>query len=455
MLPSGTPPASKPDFPWPRTLRAFRHRNYRLFFAGQLISLIGTWMQSVAQAWLVYRLAMEHPSDTQTPAALLGLVGFCGQIPVFALAVVGGIAADRFSRRRVILATQLSSMLLALILAGLQFTGSVQIWHVLLLAGLLGVVNAFDIPARQAFVVDLVGKADIVNAVALNSTMFNGARVIGPAVAGLLVAAIGEQWCFLLNGLSYIAVIISLLRMDVQRHLRVTLPGSPIGSVLEGFAYAWRTRPVRALLFLLGLMSLLGVPYIVLLPILTSERFLNGGASGYGILMGAAGVGATLGAISLAMRDGIRGLGRWLMAAACGFGVGLIVFSFSRTFWLSAALLVPVGYCMMVTMAAANTLVQSLVPDHLRGRVMAVYSMMFMGMAPFGALLAGVLAQWLDVPGTIAVGGAACIVGSLIFGWQLPALRQEAREIIVALEAAAGQPAEAASGDGTTVAALK
>jgi MFS family permease len=455
MSPPGTPPATKPAFQWPRTLRALRHRNYRIFFAGQLISLIGTWMQSVAQSWLVYRLATEHPSGSQTPAALLGLVGFFGQIPVFLLAAVGGIAADRFSRRRVIVATQFASMLLAFILAGLQFAGSAQIWHVLLLAALLGIVNAFDIPARQAFVVDLVGKGDIVNAVALNSTMFNGARVIGPAVAGLLVAAIGEQWCFLLNGLSYIAVIISLLKMDVHRHLSVTLPGSPAGSVLEGFTYAWQTRPVRALLFLLGLMSLLGVPYIVLLPILTSERFLNGGASGYGILMCAAGVGATLGAVSLAMREGIRGLGRWVMAAACGFGVGLIVFSFSRSFWLSAALLVPVGYCMMVTMAAANTLVQSLVPDHLRGRVMAVYSMMFMGMAPFGALLAGVLAERLDVPGTIALGGVACIAGSLVFGWRLPSLRQEAREIIVALEAAAGQPAEAASGESTSAAALR
>jgi MFS family permease len=202
-------------------------------------------------------------------------------------------------------------------------------------------------------------------------------------------------------------------------------------------------------------MSLLGVPYIVLLPILTSERFLNGGASGYGILMCAAGIGATLGAVSLAMREGVRGLGRWVMFAAAGFGVGLIVFSLSRSFWLSAVLLIPVGYCMMVTMASANTLVQSLVPDHLRGRVMAVYSMMFMGMAPFGALLAGVLAEWLDVPGTIAVGGVACILGSLIFGWRLPLLRQEAREIIVALQAAAGQPAEATSGEGTTVAQIR
>jgi MFS family permease len=452
---SQTPSTSEPDRQWPRSLRAFRHRNYRLFFAGQLVSLVGTWMQSVAQSWLVYRLATEHPDGDQSAAALLGLVGFCGQLPVFLLAALGGIAADRFSRRRLIIATQSASMLLAFILAGLQLAGVAQIWHVFVLATLLGIANAFDIPARQAFVVDLVGKADIVNAVALNSTMFNGARVIGPAVAGVLVATIGEGWCFLLNGVSYIAVIIGLLNINVHRHLDVALPGAPAGGVIAGFAYAWNTRPVRALLFLLGLMSLLGVPYIVLLPILTSERFLNGGASGYGILMCAAGIGATLGAVSLAMREGVRGLGRWVMFAAAGFGVGLIVFSLSRSFWLSAVLLIPVGYCMMVTMASANTLVQSLVPDHLRGRVMAVYSMMFMGMAPFGALLAGVLAEWLDVPGTIAVGGVACILGSLIFGWRLPLLRQEAREIIVALQAAAGQPAEATSGEGTTVAQIR
>ena len=362
---SGKSPAHR--FALPRSLRAFRHRNYRLFFFGQLISLIGTWMQSVAQSWLVYSLAIEHPSENRTPAAMLGLIGFAGHLPVFLLAMLGGLTADRFSRHRIIVTTQVISMLLALILAALQLSGVVEIWHVFLLATLLGIVHAFDIPARQAFVVDMVGREDIVNAVALNSTMFNGARVIGPAVAGVLVATIGEGWCFLLNGLSYVAVLISLLRMEVHRHLFVPLPGALAGGVIEGFAYAWRTRPVRALLLQLALMSLLGVPYIVLLPILTSDRFLQGGASGYGILMGAAGIGATLAALSLAMRDGIQGLGRWIVGASFGFGVGLVLFALSRSFWLSALLLVPVGYCMMLTMAASNTLVQSLVPDHLRG----------------------------------------------------------------------------------------
>jgi MFS family permease len=441
--------------PWPasslpRSLRAFRHRNYRLFFAGQIISLTGTWMQSVAQSWLVYRLATEHPVANETPPALLGMVGFAGQIPVFLLSVLGGMAADRFRRHRIVIVTQISSMLLAFVLSALVFTGAVQIWHVFVLATLLGIVNAFDVPARQAFVVDMVGKDDIVNAVALNSTMFNAARVVGPAVAGLLVAAVGEAWCFFANGASYIAVIAGLLMMHVSRHLAVPLPGADRG-VVEGFAYAWSTRPIRALLLLLALMSVLGIPYTVLLPMLTSDKALGGGARGLGILMATAGVGATLGAVSLAARDGIRGLGRWIMLACGGFGAGLICFSWSKTFWLSAALLVPVGYCMMVTMAASNTLVQSMVPDRLRGRVMAVYSMMFLGMAPFGALLAGVLAVPLGVPGTICLGGAACIVGATVFGLRLPLLRQEAREVIVALQAAAGQPADAISGEGAVV----
>lgn len=440
---------SRPPSQWAHSLRAFRHRNYRLFFFGQLISLTGTWMQSVAQAWLVYRLALEHPSDIRSPAAMLGLIGFFGQLPVFLLAPLGGIAADRFRRHKIIIATQVASMILAFVLAGLQLGGVVETWHVFVLATLLGIVNAFDIPARQSFVVDMVGRDDLVNAVALNSTMFNGARVIGPAVAGVLVASIGEGLCFLLNGVSYIAVIIGLLQMDVHRHLSVTLPGTS-RNVVDGFAYAWHTRPVRALLLLLALMSLLGTPYIVLLPILTDDHLLGRGASGYGILMCAGGFGAMLGAMSLAFRTGISGIGRWIVNASFGFGLGLIVFSFSRSFWLSTILLVPVGFCMMVTTAAANTLIQSLVPDHLRGRVMSVYSMMFMGMAPFGALLCGSIAEQIDAPRTITIGGAACLVGSIVLAIRLPKLRIEAREIIVSLQAAAGQPAGGESGDFVT-----
>jgi MFS family permease len=422
----------------PPMLRALRHRNYQLFFGGQLISLTGTWMQSVAQSWLVYRLTGS--------AVLLGFVSFSGQIPVFLLAPVGGAVADRRNRHRILVATQTVALLLAFTLAALTLTGRVEVWHVFLLASLLGVTNAFDIPARQAFVVDMVGREDLVNAIALNSSMFNGARVVGPAVAGLLVAVIGEGWCFFANGASYIAVITSLLLMTVAKQRRVPLPGSALASIAEGFRYVWRTKPVRVILLLLGLVSLMGMPYAVLMPIF-ADQILHGGPSGLGLLMGASGVGALAGALSLAARKGLRGLGRWVAFASAGFGASIILFSLSRSFWLSAALLVPVGFSLMIQMASSNTLIQSMAPDELRGRVMAVYSMMFMGMAPVGALLAGAIAQRIGAPATVALGGAACIVGAIIFATRLPTLRDEARQIIVALQMTGGTPAEQVTGE--------
>ncbi|MBV8558900.1 MAG: MFS transporter [Planctomycetaceae bacterium] len=412
-------------------LRALASRNYRLFFAGQLVSLIGTWMQSVAQSWLVYRLSGSP--------VLLGLVSFAGQIPVFLLAPVGGSLADCRDRHRIIVTTQSASMALAMILAGLTLGGQVQIGHVFVLATLLGVVNAFDIPARQAFLVDMVGRDDLISAIALNSSMVNGARIVGPAVAGVLVAAVGEGWCFFANGLSYLAVLAGLLAMRLEVRPRSPRAGSPLAHVVEGFGFVARTAPIRDLLGLLGLISLMGTPYAVLMPIF-ADQILHGGAKELGLLMGASGLGALLGALVLASRRGVRGLGRWVSRAAAGFGVSLIAFSLSRRFWLSEALLVPVGFSMMVEMAASNTLIQAMVPDRLRGRVMAVYSMMFMGMAPFGALLAGALAQRVGAPGTVASGGAACIAGALVFGWRLPRLRGEGIQLIVAQEALAGKP---------------
>ena len=429
----------------PFALRAFRHRNYQLFFGGQLISLTGTWMQNVAQAWLVYRLTGS--------AVLLGLIGFSNQIPVFLLATFGGSVADRFNRRYVIVATQTAAMLLALILAVLTLTGRIQVWHIFVLAAGLGVVNAFDIPTRQAFVVDLVGRDDLINAIALNSSMFNGARMIGPAIAGVLVDAIGEGWCFFANSVSYLAVIAGLLLMRMTIRTRVPVPGSALASSIEGFRYVRRTQPIRALLLLLGLVSLVGMPYVVLMPIF-ADQILHGGPQGLGILMGTVGVGALAGALMLAMKKSIRGLGHWIAVAATGFGVSLILFSLSRTFWLSAALLMPVGFSVMVEMASSNTLIQSLVPDSLRGRVMAVYSMMFMGMAPFGSLLAGVLAQRLGAPATVAIGGVVCIAGAAVFALHLPHLRREARQIIIALEAGGGEPAEEMTGEASVVAPL-
>jgi MFS family permease len=423
----------------PQALRALRHRNFQLFFGGQLISLTGTWMQSVAQSWLVYRLTGS--------VMLLGFVGFAGQIPVFLLAPLGGASADRRDRRRTLVATQAAAMALAFVLAALTLAGRVQVWQVFVIAALLGLVNAFDIPARQAFVVDMVGRDDLINAIALNSSMVNGARIVGPAIAGILVASVGEGWCFFLNAASYVAVITGLLMMRVAGRARVPLAGSALANIVEGFSFVARTAPVRALLLLLGLISLMGMPYAVLMPIF-ADQILHGGARGLGLLMGASGAGALVGAMSLALRGGVRGLGRWVAISSAGFGVSLILFSHSRSFWLAAALLVPVGFSMMIQMASSNTLIQAMVPDELRGRVMAVYSMMFMGMAPIGALLAGLLANRLGAPNTVALGGAVCVAGAIIFGLRLPSLRGEARQIIVALQMAGGTPADDATGDG-------
>lgn len=412
--------------------RALRHRNFQLFFSGQLISLIGTWMQSVAQSWLVYRLTGS--------ALLLGSVGFASQVPVFLFAPLGGIAADRYNRRHIVIATQIASMSLASVLAALTLLHKVQVWHVFVLASCLGVVNAFDIPGRQSFLVDMVGKDDLMNAIALNSSMFNGARVIGPAIAGILVAKIGEGYCFLGNAVSYIAVIVGLLLMRVHSPARASM-ASPLEHMMEGFRFVNRTAPIRALLLLLGLVSLVGMPYVVLMPIF-ADQILHGGAKGLGILMGATGVGALLGALTLAFRSGVKGLGRLVAWCCAGFGASLAVFALSHIFWVSVVLLLPVGYCMMLQMACSNTLIQVMVPDALRGRVMAVYSMMFMGMAPIGALLGGALAERLGAQVTVAIGGMASVAGACWFALHLPKIRVEARRLIVSQASAGGEPSE-------------
>jgi MFS family permease len=427
------------------TLRALRHRNFQLFFAGQLISLIGTWMQNVAQAWLVYRLTGS--------SALLGMVGFAGQIPVFLISPLGGLIADRYSRQRTVIATQTSALILAFVLAGLTLTGRVQVAHIFVLAALLGVVNAFDIPARQSFLVEMVGREDLINAIALNSSMFNGARIVGPAVAGILVAAIGEGWCFFANGVSYIAVIIGLIMIKVPP-AATPKKGSAISHIAEGFRFAARTTPIRALLLLLGLVSLTGMPYAVLMPVFADHIF-HSGARGLGILMGFSGAGALVGALALATRQGVVGLGRWVAVSTGVFGASLILFSFSRSFWIAAALLVPVGMAMMTQMGASNTLIQTMTPDPLRGRVMSVYSMMFMGLAPAGALLAGVMADRFGAPFTVAAGGAVAIAGSIIFALRLPALRPEARRLIAAQHMVGGDPADEVTSQGEAADLIK
>jgi len=413
-------------------MRALRHRNYQLFFAGQLISLIGTWMDQVAESWLVYRLTGS--------ALLLGTVAFSSQIPVFLLAPIGGALADRLDRRKILICTQSAMMLLTFMLAWLTLSHRVHIWQVVTLAALTGVVNAIDLPARQAFVVDMVSRADLVNAIALNSSMFNGARVIGPALAGIVVAAIGEGWCFFANGVSFIAVIAGLAMMKINRP-RMAIEGSPLENIIEGFKFVAQSGPVRALMLLLGLVSFTAMPYAVLMP-LFADKILHGGAQALGLLMGCSGVGALCGAITLAMRRTVHGLGTWVAVSCAGFGIALLAFSFSRALWLSAVLLVPVGFCMMIQMASSNTLIQSMVPDRLRGRVMSVYAMTFMGMAPLGALLAGSLAHKLGASLTVGIGGVVAMVGAGLFGLKLPALRPAAREMIVAQQIAGGDPAQ-------------
>jgi MFS family permease len=432
---------------WQQAGRALRHRNFQLFFSGQLISLIGTWMQTVAQSWLVYRL---------TGSGLeLGAVGFASQIPVFLIAPLGGIVADRSNRKHVVIGTQVASMVLAFALAALTLTHSVKVWHVFVLAALLGVVNAFDIPGRQSFLVDMVGKDDLMNAIALNSSMFNGARVVGPAVAGVLVARLGEGWCFFANAVSYIAVIAGLMLMKVHAPARVSHKTSPWEHIVEGFEFVNRTAPIRALLVLLGLVSVTGMPYVVLMPIF-ADRILHSGGQEFasligshdlgavrlGILMGAAGIGALLGALTLAVRTGVKGLGTWVTVCCAGFGVSLMLFAVSKSFWVSVLLLLPVGYFIMLHMASSNTLIQVMVPDALRGRVMALYSMMFMGMAPLGALLGGALSDRLGAPMTVAIGGVASLAGAWWFGVQLPKIRGEARRLIQAQAMTGGGPAE-------------
>jgi MFS family permease len=414
----------------PSVLRALAHRDYRRFFLGQLVSLVGTWMQSVAQSWLVYRLTGS--------AVLLGAVGFASQIPVFLLSPVGGVVADRYPRRAILLATQGAMMLLAFALAALTLAQRITVPEIVALAALLGVANGFDVPARQSFLVELVPREDLLNAIALNSSMFNGARIVGPAIAGVLVAAVGEGWCFLANAVSYLAVIAGLLTLRGTRAAPAAHAGA-LAEIAEGFRFVAATPPIRSLLLLIGVVSLTGVPYVVLMPVVAGD-VLHAGSGALGLLMGASGLGALAGALTLARRTTVRGLGNWVANAAFAFGGALVAFSASRRLGLSIALLVPVGYAMMLQMSSSNTLIQSMVPDRLRGRVMSVYSMMFLGMAPFGAMFAGAVAERIGAPWAIAIGGAASVAAALVFRRELPRLRDEGRRLIVAQEELVAAP---------------
>jgi len=386
--------------------RAMQHRNFQLFIAGQLISLIGTWMQTTAQLWLVYELTGS--------AALLGVFGFASQVPMLFLSSIGGYVGDRYDRQRSVIATQTASMILAFVLAALKLTNTIHVWHVIVIAFLVGIVNAFDVPIRQAFFVQMVGKEDLPNAIALNSSIFNGARVVGPAIAGFAIARIGEGWCFFLNGLSFAAVIVALLMMRNVRSEPKPSEDSPFKSFMQGFHFAMSDQPIRSALLLLSVLSLFGLQYSVFLPIYAND-ILKGGARTLGLLMSFAGVGAVLGALQFAARTHYRGLARWIAATSMTCAVALLVFSQARAFWLCAAVLFVVGFAATSQMAATNTLIQNRVPDELRSRVMAVYATMFMGVQPIGSLIAGGVAKRIGAPYTLSAFGLLVLLGSLIF----------------------------------------
>ena len=406
-----------------RIFRTLSSRNYRLFFTGQSISLIGTWMQRVAMSWLVYHLTSSE--------FLLGLVSFLGLIPVFVLSPFAGVLADRFHRLHLLIATQVLAMLQAFLLTVLVMTGLIRIGHIMALATLLGLINSFDTPIRQAFTAELVEKkADLGNAIALNSAMFNSARMLGPTIAGLLIAAFGEGFCFLLNGLSYLAVIAALLRMRIPPTAEKKQKQKLLKGLKEGFSYSFGFAPIRSVLLLLMTVSMMGMPYIVLMPVF-AKNILHGGSETLGFLMGAAGAGALCGAVYLAQRKTVAGLERVIPLMTGLFSLGLIGFALSRHQWLSLSLLLMAGFGLMVQMASSNSILQTIVDDDKRGRVMSFYVMCVMGTTPIGSLLAGVVANRLGAPQTLLIGGICCLAGAVLFMRKLPALRESIRPIYI------------------------
>jgi len=412
-------PASSRDYS--HAWRALRHRNFRLFFGGQSISLIGTWMTRIATAWLVYRLTKS--------SLLLGTVSFAGQIPTFLLAPFAGVLVDRMDRRKVLIWTQVLAMVQSLALAALTLNKVINIHEVLALSVFQGVINAFDMPGRQAFMVVMVkDRGDLSNAIAINSSMVNLARLVGPSLAGLVIAATNEGWCFLIDGVSYIAVILSLLMMQVPADAVKRAAASMLDQLKEGWTYVSNFAPIRTILLLFALISLMGMPFVVLMPVFAAQ-VLHGGAHTLGFLMGALGVGALISALSLVVRKSVRGLLKMIPVAATVFGIGLVGFGFSNLQWLSLLLMLVIGFGMMQGMTASNTIIQTLVPEDKRGRVMSYYTVAFVGMAPFGSLMAGGLAHAIGAPRTVMLSGIACIAGSLWFWSRLKFIRKDIRPI--------------------------
>jgi MFS family permease len=404
-----------------RITRALRSRNFRLFFGGQSISLVGTWITRIATSWLVYRLTGS--------VLLLGLVGFCGQIPTLLLSPFAGVLVDRMDRHRILVITQVLSLLQSAGLAVLTLAGRITVLDILVLQVAQGIINAFDTPARQAFVVQMVeDRADLPNAIALNSSMVNASRIIGPSIGGIVIAAVGEGWCFALDAVSYLAVIASLLAMQLVPRLLPPRDTRMRDELRTGFEYIWRFLPVRWALLLLSLVSVMGMPYSVLMPAIAT-RVLHGGPHTLGFLMTASGVGALAGALYLASRRSVLGLARLMVAASACFGVGLVALGLSTTLWVALAVLPLVGAGMMITLAAANTIIQTVVSEELRGRVMSFFTMAFLGSAPIGSLLAGVAADRIGAQRTIVIGGVACLAGAAWFRWRLPHFRRLVRPV--------------------------
>ena len=404
-------------------LRALESRNYRLFFAGQAISLVGTWMTQIATVWLVY--------DLTNSALWLGVVGFSSQIPSFLISPFGGILVDRWNRHRILIITQILAMIQSLTLAALALTGVMQIWHIILLSLFQGLITAVDSPARQAFVPEIIErKEDLGNAIALNSSVFNGARLVGPAIAGLLIASVGAGVCFLIDGLSYIAVISGLLAMKLKPRKIVKQTTNVWQRLIEGFSYAFGFPPIRAILLLLALFSFMGMPYTILIPIF-AKNILQGSAETLGFLMTAVGVGALVGGVYLSSRSTVIGLGKIIAIAPAIFGTALVIFSQSRILWLSLFMMFLVGFGGILQIASSNTILQTIVEDDKRGRLMSLYTMSFLGILPFGNLASGALADKIGAPDTLMIGGFCCILGSLAFTKQLPQLRRLIRPIYV------------------------
>jgi MFS family permease len=413
--------AAAPAADFSHAWRALRHRNFRLFFGGQSISLIGTWMTRVATSWLVYRLTKS--------AVLLGTVGFAGQIPTFLLAPLAGVIVDRIDRRRVLVVTQTLAMLQSLALAALTLSHRINIHEILALSVLQGIINSFDMPGRQSFMIRMVEeRADLSNAIAINSSMVNVARLIGPSLAGLVIAATNEGWCFFIDGVSYIAVIASLLMMRIRPDEKPQHGATMIEQLRQGWIYVSGSLPIRDILMLFCVISLMGWPFMVLMPIFAAQ-VLHGGPHTLGFLMGAVGVGSLTSAMALVLRRSVRGMLKIIPIGAAIFGAGLIAFGFSHNIWLSIPLMFVAGYGMMQGVTTSNTILQTLVDERMRGRVMSYYTMAFVGMAPFGSLLAGTLAHLIGAPRTVIVSGIACIAGSLWFWSRLRAIRLEMRPI--------------------------